>query len=803
MTLARVDIDNVPTYVVPKPVGEAQLFVSDLADEVVNSIRGISVVNYGTVGDGIVDDYAALFAANAIAEAAGKWLIFPEGIYLTDFDITFTVPVLFIGGILRLDIGIEVTFNEPYMNPSMQQCFDEQGRTANDAGGVKIARNNPQDTVSPEDWGAMGDDDKDHNQIPIQQANDAVTYSNVTQGKVGIVEFHGHTYRCSDSFFVGYDWRSGNGFDADWADHDGIAAVTCHRGGVSPQSRRTPVILRGIGSTVFKYTGATANRKYLIYYSGASQTKGFDTLLNISVDSQWNCRGIFVGYRTYSHNIGPLFIFKSLHVGLDLVECFGDTISNVFFYFTRGIALRTHVCGGMTAFSVISEYARGNKDSYFPSPDEVVIKAAGLFQQTPVWERAVFDIRTGVASFNNLMIENALMGTALYGTVSGANKDTFTCSYHGLVTDDPIYIFNDNRKTVVATYENSVFTVPVDGNEFTAIGNQLVYRRCTAITKANPGVFDCQNHGLADGQYCKIVCGSGAGMTDAALDGVWCRIGINPADTAQQKLDRFWLYSAWDDDNVVGGVGWTLLNTTAFADADGSEYIVSSAAGITIGGTAGSLTNTYLEGNSIERAKIIVTDSSDQLVVKGAYINDSVEGLCDWAVELRGRQVGLDISGITGDGIEDAVVFHHLPTNFGYAVGCKIYNNRPHGVTGVGTLVPVRWGDNAENNNVDGVITPVNVTNGDLEPSVVSHTALTYRVFAYGGVLVFAAGYNSNCTYFSDGIDGQLLRTHFEGAAAVIVHDVAKIVTSTGGNLTPGANDELVFRNRDGVWYQV
>ena len=753
-----------------------------------NVKTALSVTNYETVGNGTTDDYAALVAAEAAAFEASRWLLFPPGTYLINSDITFRVPVLFAGGILRLAATKIATFNQPYMNPSMQKCFDEQGRTPNQAGGVKIARNSPQDTVRPEDWGAKGDDATLNNEVPIQQAIDSVTYSSTTVGKVGVVEFHGHTYLCNDSIYVGYDWI---GYPADWADPDGAAATTCHRGvATTAQSRMVHVILRGIGSTVFEYRGATANRKYLIYYSGAAQTKGFDTLANITVDLQWNCRGIFLAYRTYSHNIGPLYIFKSLHVGLDLVECFGDTLSNVFFYYTRGIALRTFVCGGMTAVSVISAFARGNKDSYFPSPDEVVIKAAGLYQQTSVWERAVFDIGTGVASFNNLMIENAIMGTALHGTASGL---TFTVGHHGLEDGDPIYIFDDGTATAVDVASTNSFTVD---DAFLAAGNQLVYRRCSAITRANPGVFTCQNHGLAEGQWIKIVCGSGAGMTDAALDGEWLRVNYLTDDT-------FSLWTTWDDDAAIP---FTVpLDTSLFAAPDGTEYIVSSAAGITIGGTGGSLANTYIEGNSILRAKIVVNSDSTGMVIKGMYVNDSAEGLCDWAVELRDRQIGLDISGITGDGIEDAVVKHHLPAmpTYGYAVGNKLYNNRTYKDGTTGTLVPVRWGARAENNNVDGVITPVNVTDTDVTPSVVSSVAFTQRVFAYGGVLVFAAAYNDNCTYFDDGVDGQLLRTHFEGAAATIIHDAAKIVTITGGNLTPGANDELVFRRLGGIWYQV
>jgi hypothetical protein len=49
-----------------------------------------------------------------------------------------------------------------------------------------------------------------------------------------------------------------------------------------------------------------------------------------------------------------------------------------------------------------------------------------------------------------------------------------------------------------------------------------------------------------------------------------------------------------------------------------------------------------------------------------------------------------------------------------------------------------------------------------------------------------------------------LLRCFFTGSNVTIVHDVTKIVAASGtGNLTPSADTELVFRNVEGIWYQI
>ena len=112
-----------------------------------NAVTGISVTNHGTEGDGTTDDYDALVAAEEAANTEGVWLLFPPGTYLIETSITFRVPVLFLGGVLKRASGVTATFNEPYMNPSKQACFDEVDAT----GKIALAATNTQE-VSTEDW---------------------------------------------------------------------------------------------------------------------------------------------------------------------------------------------------------------------------------------------------------------------------------------------------------------------------------------------------------------------------------------------------------------------------------------------------------------------------------------------------------------------------------------------------------------------------------------------------------------------------------------------------------------------------
>ncbi len=113
-----------------------------------NAVTGISVTNYGTAGDGATDDRTALLSANDAADAAGAVLLVPPGTYLAGSGLTFTVPVVFIGGVLKTDSGVTATLNLPYTNLTGEACFD----TADATGTIVLAATNPQTSVSSEDW---------------------------------------------------------------------------------------------------------------------------------------------------------------------------------------------------------------------------------------------------------------------------------------------------------------------------------------------------------------------------------------------------------------------------------------------------------------------------------------------------------------------------------------------------------------------------------------------------------------------------------------------------------------------------
>ena len=106
--------------------------IEDLEEAVV----GISVTNYGTTGYGADDDSTALSNAEADAFGDSAILLFPPGTYLIESDVTFRVHVCFTGGVILFGSGVTATFEKGYTNLSGGQCFDEDGRTPNQAGGV-------------------------------------------------------------------------------------------------------------------------------------------------------------------------------------------------------------------------------------------------------------------------------------------------------------------------------------------------------------------------------------------------------------------------------------------------------------------------------------------------------------------------------------------------------------------------------------------------------------------------------------------------------------------------------------------
>lgn len=74
-----------------------------------DAIAGINLKNYGTIGNGIANDYAAFVAADAAATAAGAPLIIPTGTYRLNTSYQPTSNLVFTGGVIKPASGTTFT----------------------------------------------------------------------------------------------------------------------------------------------------------------------------------------------------------------------------------------------------------------------------------------------------------------------------------------------------------------------------------------------------------------------------------------------------------------------------------------------------------------------------------------------------------------------------------------------------------------------------------------------------------------------------------------------------------------------
>lgn len=796
MVLASDVSSGIPVMAAPQPTGEAFDFVADLADALVNAINGVSVLNYDATADGVADDEPEISNALTAAVSASRWLVFPPGTYLVESDITFTVPVLFMGGVLKLAAGVTATFNQPYMNPSKQQCFDEQGRLAGTAGGVRVAETSPQDTVRPEDWGAVPDNSTANAHIPIQQAIDAFDYSTSSFAKVGRVLFSSGTYLLGAPIFVGYDWIN---YSTDWADIDAVGATTCWRGHAnSAQSRKQHVILEGIGYACLKRTGSVVNRQYLLYYSGEGNGKAFEVIKNLALDCQYLSRGAYLSHQTFGKTFNGLEIYKSLHIGVEFSECWGSQLLNCFFWYCKGQLFRGRNMGGCYLQSLIGNSARSHLDASWPAIDEDVVSddQGSSYTQTRAWERGLFSLDCNGTQLDTLLIESCQTGSALNVAVA-ADKKTCTLTDHGLQAGDPIRLDVDGIETTVASVTNSSVFVTTDAWTSAGSTSRLIYRRCSGITKANPGVITCQNHNLVEGQHVKIM--AATGMTE--LNDIWYRVKYIDADS-------FSLWSVWDG-TIDSEVGVTALDTSGYGSVgDGTEYIIAGGPGLVVDPSVmASLKNLRFEANSILRSKIMLLHGCENVTVEDIICDDAAEGLCDYVVEWQSKARRCTVNNVRAQGIRKAAVEHDTYVSGYYAFGCEVKQTRCYSAAdeSVETEAIAEWNGSEENNIVEGATTPASVSDqsGTGTGTVSVYSSLpTAEIWVPNPVLEIAADFNNTITDFDKGYDGLILRVFFLGGNAVVEHG-SDIVTLSGSNLTPSANTMVTFLNRGGTWYEV
>ena len=839
-----------------------------------NESQAVSVTNYSTSGDGSTNDYDALVLAEAAAFAAGAWLLFPLGTYLTESDLTFRVPVLFAGGVLKLAAGVTVTFNEPYMNPVGAQCFDEQARVPDTAGGVRVALTSPQSVVSPLDWGAVLNVADAY--LPIQQAIDSFDYT-PSADKVGTVLFPSGEYKVTKGVFVGYDF----------VNYPDVArALICKADNAStPQGRKQRVNLLGVGKV--QITGSEspppATNPYLLYFAGSGSGEGASCIDGITFNgNSWRWRGAYVSNMAYADTLQNLIFRATLGVGLDWIDCWVSRLINIFCSSCCGHAVRTSNANTCSGDTIIAWGGKGHRDSMWPDPTETfIVDHQGAIVQTLVADRTLVRLSGNNSNWRTVNCESNDSGSPLQVT-SVTGLRTVTESNHGLAATDPVWVADapvTKAQTVASVTSSSVFVLSADSVNGT---RNLIYRRATSITKADPAVVNCKNHGLATGCRVKIISGSApAGMVELEANGPWYVITkIDDDSYSLQDLSGYTAgtglltaqaqgttaivgngtqfttdYTVNNDlvinhgtlgwrtyrisliaDNthltIVGGLAEASLATdspykmgvnvdsSGYADSDGSEYIVHGYPGVYFDSDAGRLETVRFESNILPYSKILTPSGLHNATIDGMLIADQKTNDIDsWVIESRDYTTGCRFSNFRGSGVWRAAVLFRL-TGTSYAVGnnvdgVSLFLSQPAYATPTEIvefdITSTGW---QEANCVAGAWTPVNIPDDDATPPVntipsvwgdyAGNNVLGYWGSRVNGPVLSVASANArDITNFDDGRDGQIIFVRFMDANATLKHDAAKIVLTGGVDLTPAANALVQFHNVAGVWYQI
>ena len=112
----------------------------------------ITVLDYGTIGDGVADDRSAI--QSAVDAASGNTVLLPTGTYRIGSDITVPGDVtLWLIGKLSVDTGVTVTINGK-VEAGLYEIFSGSGSVTLAAKSVR--------EVYPQWWGAVGDDSTDN-----------------------------------------------------------------------------------------------------------------------------------------------------------------------------------------------------------------------------------------------------------------------------------------------------------------------------------------------------------------------------------------------------------------------------------------------------------------------------------------------------------------------------------------------------------------------------------------------------------------------------------------------------------------
>ncbi len=739
-----------------------------------NAVTGISVTNYGTAGDGTTDDKGALSAAEDAAKTAGVWLLFPPGTYLINTNITFRVPVLFLGGILRLAATKSATFNEPYMNPSRQQCFDEQGRIPTATGGVVVAETSPQTTVREVDWGANFT--RTDNQLPIQQAIGSLTYGLGTL-KFGQVLLSSGRYSVEDSLFVGYDFVN---FPDGWTDRTLVTKYNISVNTTSPATRKSVVTLRSEGFTRIRYVGNTDTDKYLLYYSGRGSELIPVMTENVHLDCNgWKCRGAIFSRMRYFNEVKSLTILESTKVAVDWLDCFDSPIRDLYTKNCNGFGLRTLNAGSGT-FDHIKCTNFGDRDEHWPDPTEsfIVNLTGNQVVQTPVDERAAVHHHGGAAQYRGLNFEAMSFGSPMLAPVV---SDVVTRKNHGLQNGDPIRI-DDANNTAVDPITSSTFTL----GSTVADATYTIYRRATNISTATPGVVTCANHGLATDMMVKITAASG--MT--SLNDTWFKI-IRLTD------DTFSLHTETGAAVTPSGV------------SDETEYLSFSVPGLIMSDSRCEAHAIRFEGSQISRSLVVLLDQALGIWIDGVMVEKNATP-SDWVVECRKRQSGNKLTRLAGSTVNRASVLFEMTGSSQNVGGCIVENTLHEGDPSVG---PVEWilnGGSRDGNLINGGWTPLTIEDDDETPSVwgafagdaAKNWVSTGGARVHGPILSVTSANARDITNFDDGYEGQVIQVLFKDNNNTTLKEGSTIKLTGGVDLIPPANSMVSFVKIGNAWYQ-
>ena len=902
----------------------------------------VNVLNGDATGDGSTDDKAAIDASVAVALASGAGLLFPSGSYKIESDLTFTVPCLFMGGVLKPDSGIIVMFNKPIDVPLNTKCFDVAytqglGATSSIAAGdtlialpgVRFDESSGQPFVRPQWWGAISDNSTD-SADEIQQAIDSVSFQGSNNYTTIPMMVPGGQYAISHEIFMGYDFRN----------YDQTGAYLCWRvHAESPASRMNNVPFTSDGSIVLRYTGTShenhqhygstsatnSSTKYLVYLAPISDVSNTVTMENVFLDAEYERRGFYIEYLSYSSALRGLTARNTREVGFDISECYTISLGQLRCSGVGGIGFRIRGCQGVFDNMQHSSYQQFNGfNDLWPDPDETYIRqSTGTSVQTSVDHRSAYWF--GVkAVVNYLAIENSLMGwpyLSVYGKeIDG--KHRFSLKNHQFEVGNKFYYEDDSISGVYdyvahPTTSSYIYLDGATGGETTG----KLYRVCESITQdATMGVVSILNHRFAEGVRIKFrMAGAAGGMEELDGDTIgWLRAGpsvvmsgtddhtgdpvttklvdtaadfssigvggrvynlatgasgvitsisqtTNPNDTVNFSAgltgprsdtvltfttgNAYRVFSAMDDDSFGlyefyrdnrGALVPLPTPAGSFSASNATEYIMGGGGcAWTLDGSNSTFTNFRAEGDSVPFAYMIIPDGKTGLNVSGfsnahtvkprniVYgdpgVNPSSESVGTFNHlnhNIENSRVAAYDDGASSGCATNAIVEFDIALK-SFAAGNRVTNvvditedkvpallfTHPVGASVSG----ITYADGERNygyqsgNKLDGVeISIERWQHDDATPPARTDIDPTYFEMRLTWTKFRIDDHTVDITNFDDGYEGQEI-TVFCGSntnAKDIIHDVAKIVTTSGGDITPSAGDLLRFMLIDDVWYQ-